>query len=69
MYYKKTEEYKFAIPREFKACLAFKQRLKDMGIKYIDEGGNTMAVITVHTNGSFDVDDQCDILALVKNEE
>lgn len=69
MYYKKTEEYKFAVPREFKACLAFKQRLKDMGIKYIDEGGNTMAVIIVNTNGSFDVDDQCDILEMIKEDK
>lgn len=69
MYYRKTEEYKFSVPREFKACLAFKQRLKDMGIKYIDEGGNTMAVIVVNTNGSFDVDDQCDILEMIKEDK
>lgn len=69
MYYKKTEDYRFSIPREYKACLAFKQRLKEMGISYVEEGGHTMACITVRTNGSFDVDDQCDILEIIKEDK
>ena len=68
MYYKKTEEYRFAMPREYMACLAFEKRLKDMGIMYTNEGGNTMVTLIVRTNGTFDVDDQCDILKMVKED-
>ena len=68
MYYKKKEEYSFSMPREHKAYLAFKERLKEIGIKYIEEGGNTTATIAVVIRGSFDVDDKCDILELIKEE-
>lgn len=68
MYYKKKEEYSFSMPREYKAYLAFKERLKDMGVKYIEEGGNTTGTISVTTRGNFDVDDKCDILELIKEE-
>ena len=66
MYYKKKEEYRFAMPMEYYAYLAFKDRLKSMGIKYIEEGGHTEGTISIVTRGSFDVDDKCDILALTK---
>lgn len=66
MYYKKKEEYSFSMPREYKAYLAFKERLKDMGVKYIEEGGNTTGTISVTTRGNFDVDDKCDILEQIK---
>ena len=69
MYYKKKEEYSFSMPREYKAYLAFKERLKDMGVKYIEEGGNTTGTISVTTRGNFDVDDKCDILELIKEED
>lgn len=69
MYYKKKEEYSFSMPREHKAYLAFKERLTKMGIKYIEEGGNTTATIAVVIRGNFDVDDKCDILDLVKEEK
>lgn len=69
MYYKKKEEYSFSMPKEYKAYLAFKERLKEMGIKYIEEGGNTTATIAVVIRGSFDVDDKCDILELIKEEK
>lgn len=68
MYYKKKEEYSFSMPREYKAYLAFKERLKDIGVKYIEEGGNTIGTISVTTRGNFDVDDKCDILELIKEE-
>lgn len=64
MYYKKKEEYRFSMPKEHKACVAFKDRLKEMGIKFLDEGGYSEATISVITRGTFDVDDKCDILAL-----
>lgn len=69
MYYYKKEEYRFMMPREHNACLAFEQRLKDMGIMYTNEGGNMMVTLVVNTNGIFDVDDQCDILKMIKEEK
>ena len=69
MYYKKKEEYSFSMPREHKAYLAFKERLKEIGVKYIEEGGNTTAAISVVTRGNFDVDDKCDILELIKEDK
>lgn len=69
MYYKKKEEYSFSMPREHKAYLAFKDRLKEIGVKYIEEGGNTTATIAVVIRGSFDVDDKCDILELIKEDK
>ena len=69
MYYKKKEEYSFSMPREYKAYLAFKERLKEIGVKYIEEGGNTTGTISVTTRGNFDVDDKCDILELIKEED
>lgn len=69
MYYKKTEEYRFTMPREHKAYLAFKKRLKELGVQYIEEGGNMMASISTHDRGVFDVDDECDILSLIKEDE
>lgn len=66
MYYKKKEDYSFSMPREYYAYLAFKDRLKEMGISYIEEGGHTEGVISITTRGTFDVDDKCDILNLVK---
>ena len=54
------------MPREYKAYLAFKERLREMGIKYFEEGGHTEGTISVITRGDFDVDDKCDIWNLVK---
>lgn len=68
MFYKKKEEYRFSMPREHSAYLAFKDRLKEMGIKYIEEGGLMEATIVVYARGNFDVDSTCDILTLVKPE-
>ena len=66
MFYKKKEEYSFSMPREHRAYVSFKDRLKEIGIKYLEEGGNTIATISVITRGDFEVDDKCDILKLVK---
>ncbi len=69
MYYKKREEYRFAMPKEYYAYLAFKDRLKEMGVKYLEEGGHTEGTISITTRGSFDVDDECDILSVVKESK
>lgn len=61
MYYKKKEEYSFSMPREHKAYLAFKDRLKELGVRYVEEGGNTTATISIVTRGDFDVDDKGEI--------
>ena len=69
MHYKKTEEYDFRVPREYKAYLAFKERLTDMGVRFVDQHHSMTCTITVYTHGAFDVDDKCDILSLVKEEK
>lgn len=69
MYYKKREEYRFAMPKEYYAYLAFKDMLKEMGVKYLEEGGHTEGTISITTSGSFDVDDKCDILSVVKESK
>ena len=61
MYYKKKEEYSFSMPKEYKAYLAFRDRLKEMKTPYIEEGGNTMATISIITRGDFVVDDRGEI--------
>lgn len=69
MYYKKTEEYDFVVPREYKAFLAFKDRLNEMGAKFVEQHRSMSCTISVVTRGDFDVDDKCDILDLVKEEK
>lgn len=66
MYYKKVETYSFSMPREHKAYLAFKQKLKDLGTTFTDEGGNMFQEIVVRTGGRFEVNDEGDILELEK---
>ena len=61
MYYKKKEEYSFSMPKEYKAYLAFKDRLKEIGTPYVEEGGNTIATISVIVRGTFDIDDKGEI--------
>ena len=68
MYYKKVEEYDFRIPREYKAYLAFRDRLKAMGVKFADQHHSMSCTVTILTQGSFEVDDKCDILKLVENQ-
>lgn len=62
MYYKKVETYSFSMPREYKAYLAFKQKLKDLGANFTDEGGNIFQEISVRENGRFEIDDDGVIL-------
>lgn len=57
MYYKKVETYSFSMPREYKAYLAFKQKLKDLGTTFTDEGGSVFQEVTVRANGRFEIDD------------
>lgn len=67
MHYKKVDEYRFSVPGEYKAYLAFKDRLKEMGIKFFEESSGMHIYVRVHTHGDFVVDDKCDVLELVKN--
>ena len=67
MRYKKTEDYDFSVPREYKAYLAFRDRLKDMGIKFREQHHSMYCTVTVLTHGDFEVDDKCDVLSLVKD--
>ena len=66
MFYKRTESYRFSMPGEYKAYIAFKDRLKEMGVKFLEEGGHAEGTLSVVTRGNFDVDDKCDIWNLVR---
>lgn len=66
MHYKKTEEYQFYIPREYKAFLAFKDRLTEMGVKYYVESGHMIDAVRIYTHGDFEVDDKCDVMKMTK---
>ena len=68
MHYTKIDEYWFSVPREYKACLAFKDRLREMGVKYYEESHLMNVTIRIYTRGDFEVDDKCDILKLTKTE-
>ena len=58
MYYKKVETYSFSMPREHKAYLAFKQKLKDLGQTFTDEGGTMFQELTIREGGRFEIDDE-----------
>lgn len=66
MHYKKVEEYDFRVPREYTAYLAFRDKLKEMGVKFTDQHHSMSCTVTVFTNGNFEVDDTGDILKLIK---
>lgn len=68
MFYKKTEEYDFRVPREYKAYLAFRDRLNEMGVKFIDQHHSMSCTVTVVTHGDFSVNDNGDILDQVKEK-
>ena len=68
MHYKKVEEYDFRVPREYKAYLAFRDRLKEMGIKFVDQHHSMSCTVTVLNHADFEVNDECDILSLVKDK-
>ena len=57
MYYSQIEEYKFTMPSEYKAYLAFKENLKESGVIFTEGGGNTIQSIEIRTNGRFKVSD------------
>ena len=69
MHYKKVENYDFSVPREYKAYLAFRDRLKEMGIRFSEQHHSMYCTICVNTSADFEVDDTCDILGLVKEEK
>jgi hypothetical protein len=69
MHYKKVEEYDFRIPREYKAYLAFRDRLNEMGINFADQHHSMSCTITVLAQADFEVDDQCDIFKLIMEEK
>lgn len=57
MFYSKLEKYSFSMPGEFKAYLAFKEHLAEVGVKFVDCGGHNEQVIETHTTGRFTIDD------------
>ena len=57
MHYKKVEEYDFRVPSEYKAYLAFRERLKSMGVKFADQHHSMSCTVTTLTHGEFEVDD------------
>lgn len=61
MHYKKTEVYDFRVPREYKAYLAFRDRLTEMGVRFVEQHHSMSCTITVLTQGDFDVDDNGEI--------
>lgn len=69
MHYKKVEEYDFRVPREYKAYLAFRDRLKEMGIKFADQHKSMSCTVTVLSQADFEVDDQCDIFKIITEEK
>ena len=69
MHYKKVEEYDFSVPREYKAYLAFRERLKEIGIKFSEQHHSMYCTINTVTSADFEVDDKCDILSLIKEEK
>lgn len=69
MHYKKVEEYDFRVPREYKAYLAFRDRLNEMGIKFAEQHHSMSCTITTLDHADFEVDDNCDILELIKEEK
>lgn len=68
MHYKKVEEYDFRVPSEYKAYLAFRERLKGMGVKFAEQHHSMYCTVTVLTHADFEVNDECDILSLVKDK-
>ena len=69
MHYKKVEDYDFSVPREYKAYLAFRERLKEMGIRFTEQHHSMYCTISAPTSADFEVDDKCDILSLIKEEK
>lgn len=69
MHYKKVEEYDFSVPREYKAYLAFRDRLREMGIRFTEQHHSMYCTISVLTSADFEVDDKCDIFKLIQKEE
>lgn len=62
MRYTKREEYSFSVPTEFKAYLAFKEKLKGMGVAFLETGGSAMQVISTVDRARFDVDSEGNFL-------
>ena len=54
MQYKKVETYQFTLPKEYKACLDFKDELRASGIPFIEDGGMMYQTITIVVRGTFD---------------
>lgn len=69
MHYKKVEEYDFSVPREYKAYLAFRERLKEMGIKFTDQHHSMYCTVSTLSFADFEVDDECDVLEIIKEEK
>ena len=62
MHYTKREEYSFSVPSEFKAYLAFKEKLKGMGVSFLETGGSARQIISTVDRARFDVDSEGNFL-------
>ena len=57
MYYVNTEEYAFRMPQEHIAYLNFKERLRDLGVKFTETGGHSYCEIKTRESGTFEMID------------
>lgn len=66
MHYKKVEEYDFRVPSEYDAYQAFREKLRELGINFTDQHRSMSCTVSFVSEANFEVNDDCDILALVK---
>ena len=63
MYYKKEETFTFSVPREYQACLKFKEELEATGITYSERSNGIFGVeLRLLTRGEFKMNTDGDIL-------
>ena len=58
MYYKKKETYTFSLPREHQIYLDFKERLKESGVSFLEEGGGNAQTITITVSSRMNTFDE-----------
>ena len=57
MWYKKVETYTFKMPREYKACLKFKENLTEAGVDFTEREEAFMHIIETAVYGKFEVNE------------
>ena len=58
MYYNKKETNTFSLPKEYTALLKFKDDMKEMGVKYTEDGGSSNQSIIIITSGRFNTEEE-----------